>query len=83
MLNTCTENSRDDNVYKIFLEKIIEQMVNDSTMDEKSFKKLITKKFEDEYNKKKNREKNIQSIFIKSCDNYAKQVKDALRALKI
>lgn len=83
LLNTCTENSTDANVYKIFLEKIIEQMVNDSTMDEKSFKKLITKKFEDEYNKKKNREKNIQSIFIKSCDNYAKQVKDALRALKI
>ncbi len=83
LLNTCAENSTETNVYKIFLEKIIEQMVNDSTMDEKSFKKLITKKFEDEYNKKKNREKNIQSIFIKSCDNYAKQVKDALRALKI
>ena len=81
LLSTCLKNN-ETNVYRTFLEKIIEQMVNDSTMDEKSFKKLITKKFEDEYAKKKNREKNIQGIFIKSCDNYTKQVKDALRALK-
>ena len=81
-LNNLLKKPKDENVYRAFLERLIEKMVIDSSMDEKSFKKLITKKFEDEYTKKKNREKNIQNIFFKNIDNYNKQVKDALRALK-
>lgn len=81
-LKNCNKEDTDENVYRLFLERIIEKMVMESSMDEKSFKKMITKKFDDEYTKKKNREKNIQNIFIKSIDNYNKQIKDALRALK-
>ena len=76
------KKNKDNNPYKMFLEKIIEQMVLESSIDEKAFKKMVTKKFEDEYNKKKTREKNIQNIFIKTQDNYNKQIKDAMRALK-
>jgi len=76
------KKSSDSNPYKAFLERIIEQMVLESSMDEKAFKKMVTKKFEDEYSKKKTREKNIQNIFLKTQDNYNKQIKDALRALK-
>ena len=68
--------------YKDFLEKIIEGLVNESTMDDKTFKRLVNKKFEEEYTKKQNREKNILSIFNKSMDSYQKQVKDAIRCLK-
>lgn len=82
LLKECTQKKNSDNVYRLFLERLIEQMVNDSSMDEKNFKKMLTKKFEEEYNKKKNREKNIQNIFMKSIDNYNKQIKDALRSLK-
>lgn len=70
------------NIYREYLEKIIEKIVAESSMDEKSFKKMLTKKFEGEYLKKKNREKSIQTVFLKTQDNYNKQVKDALRALK-
>lgn len=76
------KKNNDSNPYKAFLERIIEQMVLESSMDEKAFKKMVTKKFEDEYSKKKTREKNIQNIFMKTQDNYNKQIKDALRALK-
>lgn len=76
------KKNNDSNPYKAFLERIIEQMVLESSMDEKAFKKMVTKKFEDEYSKKKTREKNIQNIFLKTQDNYNKQIKDALRALK-
>lgn len=72
----------ENNIYKEFIEKLIEKMVLEYSIDEKSFKKMITKKFEEEYNKKKSREKNIQNIFIKNIDNYNKMVKDAMRALK-
>lgn len=68
--------------YKDFLEKIIEGLVNESTMDDKTFKRLVNKKFEEEYLKKQNREKNILAIFNKSFDSYQKQVKDAIRCLK-
>ena len=68
--------------YKDFLEKIIEGLVNESTMDDKTFKRLVNKKFEEEYTKKQNREKNILSIFNESMDSYQKQVKDAIRCLK-
>lgn len=68
--------------YKDFLEKIIEGLVNESTMDDKTFKRLVNKKFEDEYAKKQNREKNILSVFNKSIDSYQKHVKDAIRCLK-
>lgn len=81
LLKECTKESS-DNSYRIFLERLIEKIVLESSMDEKTFKKMITKKFEDEYSKKKKREANIQNTFIKSMDNYNKQVKDALRALK-
>lgn len=74
--------TNDENLYRTFLERLIEKMVLESSMDEKNFKRMLTKKFEDEYAKKKNREKNIQNIFIKNIDNYNKEVKDALRALK-
>lgn len=82
LLKDCLKSETLENSYKAFLERIIEKMVLESSMDEKSFKKLLSKKFEDEYAKKKNREKKIQDIFIKNIDNYNKQVKDALRALK-
>ena len=75
-------NKLDNNIYKEFIEKLIEKMVLEYSVDEKSFKKMIIKKFEDEYNKKKVREKNIQNVFIKNIDNYNKMVKDAMRALK-
>lgn len=75
-------NNLEDNQYKLFLERLIEKMVTDSTMDQKSFKKMLTRKFDEEYSKKKNREQNIQNIFIKNIDNYNKQMKDAIRALK-
>ncbi len=57
-------------------------MVLESSIDEKAFKKMVNKKFEDEYSKKKTREKSIQNIFAKAQDNYNKQIKDAMRALK-
>lgn len=76
------KNKLDGNIYKEFIEKLIEKMVLEYSIDEKSFKKMIIKKFEDEYNKKKSREKNIQNVFIKNIDNYNKMVKDAMRALK-
>lgn len=82
LLKVCNKKKTEENVYRIFLERLIEKMVADSSMDEKSFKKMLSKKFEDEYNKKKNREKNIQNIFSKNIDNYNKQIKDALRSLK-
>lgn len=74
--------NKNNNSYKAFLDRLIEKLVSESSIDEKSFKKMITKKFEDEYTKKKNREKNIQNIFLKAQDNYNKQMKDALRILK-
>lgn len=82
LLKGCNKKKTEDNVYRIFLERLIEKMVSDSSMDEKNFKKMLSKKFEDAYNKKKNREKSIQNIFSKNIDNYNKQVKDALRSLK-
>lgn len=81
-LQTIKDDQSGVNAYQTFLNRLIEKMVVTSSMDEKSFKRMITKKFEDEYNKKKIREQNIQNIFLKSIDNYNKQVKDALRALK-
>lgn len=82
LFNESFKKYDNPNIYREYLEKIIEKIVAESSMDEKNFKKMLTKKFEGEYLKKKNREKNIQSIFIKTQDNYNKQVKDALRALK-
>ena len=82
VLNNCMKDNNISNVYKDLLEKIVEKLVSETNIDEKSFKKMISKKFESEYEKKKNREKNIQSIFIKTQDNYNKQIKDALRTLK-
>ncbi len=82
LLKGCNKKKSTDNLYRLFLERLIEQMVDDSSIDEKSFKKMLTKKFEEAYNKKKNREKNIQNIFMKNIDNYNKQIKDALRSLK-
>jgi hypothetical protein len=73
---------KDESFYKEYLEHLVTRLIEDSTMDEKTFKKIINKKFEDEYIKKRNREKSIHSIFTKSIDNYQKQVKDAIRALK-
>ena len=78
----CYKDNKNNNIYKDFLDRLIEKLVSESSIDEKSFKKMITKKFEDEYTKKKNREKNIQNIFLKAQDNYNKQIKDALRILK-
>lgn len=75
-------DEKNEEFYKDYLEHLIIRLVEDSTIDEKSFKKIINKKFEEEYLKKKNREKNIHAIFMKSMDNYQKQVKDAIRALK-
>lgn len=74
--------SASEDYYRDFLEKIIENLVAESTMDDKSFKKLVNKKFEEAYSKKQSREKNIQSIFNKSIDTYQKQIKDAIRCLK-
>lgn len=71
-----------ESYYKDFLEKIIEGLVNESTMDDKTFKRLVNKKFEEEYTKKQNREKNILANFNKSIDSYQKQIKDAIRCLK-
>lgn len=71
-----------DTLYKEYIEHLIKRLVEDSTMDDKTFKRIVNKKFEEEYNRKKNREKNIHAIFEKSMDNYQKQIKDAIRALK-
>lgn len=73
---------KDEEFLKKYLEGFIRQFVEEGSTDEKSFKKMINKIFEEEYAKKKNREKNIQQVFAKSIDNYQKQVKDAIRALK-
>lgn len=73
---------KDEEFLKKYLEGIIRQFVEESSIDERSFKKLLNKLFEEEYAKKKNREKNIQQIFIKSFDTYQKQAKDAIRSLK-
>lgn len=82
LLKKYNKVKSEGNIYKEFIERLIEKMVLEYSMDEKSFKKMITKKFEEEYNKKKTREKNIQNIFLKTQDNYNKQIKDATRALK-
>lgn len=82
LLKDCLKKDVSSNAYRDFLERIIEKLVLESSMDEKSFKKMLSKKFEEEYAKKKNREKKIQDIFIKNIDNYNKQMKDALRAIK-
>ena len=71
-----------EDYYRNFLEKIVENLVFESDMDDKTFKKIVNKKFEEAYSKKQNREKNIQSIFNKSIDTYQKQIKDAIRCLK-
>lgn len=71
-----------DNFYEEYLSHLIKRLVENSMMNDKTFKRIVNKKFEDEYIKKKNREKNIHAIFVKSMDNYQKQVKDAIRALK-
>ncbi len=73
---------KDEEFLKKYLEGIIRQFVEESSIDEKSFKKMLNKLFEEEYAKKKNREKNIQQIFIKSFDTYQKQARDAIRSLK-
>ncbi len=73
---------KDEEFLKKYLEGIIRQFVEESPIDEKSFKKMLNKLFEEEYAKKKNREKNIQQIFLKSFDTYQKQAKDAIRSLK-
>lgn len=73
---------KDEEFLKKYLEGMVRQFVEESTVDEKSFKKMINKLFEEEYAKKKNREKNIATIFIKSFDTYQKQAKDAIRSLK-
>lgn len=80
--NSLESNMINEDYYKDFLEKIIEGLVAESTMDDKTFKKLVNKKFEEAYSKKQSREKNIQSIFNKSIDSYQKQIKDAIRCLK-
>ena len=82
LLNEAYKDETNENVYKIFLDRLIEKMVQDTNVNEKNFKRMITKKFEDEYDKKKKREISIQGIFNKTIDNYNKQVKDAIRALK-
>lgn len=71
-----------EDYYRDFLEKIIENLVQESSMDDKTFKKIVNKKFEESYSKKQNRERNIQAIFDKSIDTYQKQIKDAIRCLK-
>ncbi len=81
LLNEVYKDKK-NNSYQDFLNRLIERLVLTSSIDEKSFKKMLAKKFEDEYNKKKNREQTIQNIFLKTIDDYNKQVKDALRALK-
>lgn len=73
---------KDEEFLKKYLEGIIRQFVEESSVDEKSFKRLINKIFEEEYAKKKSREKNIQQIFMKSFDTHQKQTKDAIRTLK-
>ncbi len=73
---------KDEDFLRKYLEGIIRQFVEESTVDEKSFKKMINKIFEEEYAKKKSREKNIATIFMKSFDTYQKQTKDAIRTLK-
>jgi len=73
---------KDEEFLKKYLEGIVRQFVEESTVDEKSFKKMLNKLFEEEYAKKKTREKNIQQIFMKSFDTHQKQVKDAIRSLK-
>lgn len=82
LLSEMYKDDENENVYKLFLERLIEKMVQDTNVNEKSFKKMLTKKFEDEYAKKKKREVSIQGIYNKTIDNYNKQVKDAIRALK-
>ena len=82
LLNEIYKEEDNENVYKLFLERLIEKMVQDTNVNEKNFKKMLTKKFEEEYAKKKKREITIQTIFDKTMDNYNKQVKDAIRALK-
>lgn len=67
---------------KKYLEGFIRKLVEESSIDEKTFKKMVQKLFEEEYAKKKNREKNISQIFTKSFDNYQKQTKDAIRIFK-
>lgn len=73
---------KDEEFLKKYLEGIVRQLVEESSIDEKSFKKLLNKLFEEEYAKKKSREKNIAAIFTKSFDTYQKQAKDAIRSLK-
>lgn len=75
-------NSSTEDYYRSFLEQIIENLVKDSSMDSKTFKKIVNKKFEEAYLKKQNKKKNIQAIFYKSIDSYQKQIKDAIRCLK-
>ncbi len=78
--NTLKETNLD--FLKKYLEGFVRQFVEESSIDEKDFKKMMNKLFEEEYSKKKSREKNIHQIFTKSFDNHQKQVKDALRILR-
>lgn len=67
---------------KKYFESFIREFVAQSSMDDKTFKKMVNKMFEEEYAKKKNREKNIEQILKKSLDTHQKQMKDAIRILK-
>lgn len=82
LFNSMNLSYVNEEYYHAFLDKIIENIVAEGGTDDKTFKKMVNKKFEESYAKKQNKEKNIQAIFNKSIDNYQKQIKDAIRCLK-
>lgn len=81
-LNLKGKQKDNENFNKVYISKLIEDFVSDSTMDEKAFKKMILSKFKEAHLKKKNRHKCILNIFERSIDNYNKQIHDAIRILK-
>lgn len=82
MIKMLKDTSKPIDFWKLYINKMIEYIVNESNMDEKNFKKLVNNKFSDELTKKHGREKNIINGFEKSFDNYNKQMKDAIRLFK-
>ena len=46
LLKEIYKEDSNENVYKLFLERLIEKMVQDTSVNEKNFKKMLTKKFE-------------------------------------
>ncbi len=82
MANNYQVIDKDSDFWKNYINKVIEYIVYESNMDEKTFKRIVNNRFNEVKEKKNNRDKNIINGFNKVFDSYNKQMKDAIRLLK-